>query len=214
MLSLVGLAVLILGFILRFNPLLVVAAAGVSAGIAYGASIVDIISSVGKSFSNSRYMGFIWLSLPLICLLEKQGLRMAVKNFATKMRFAKAGKILASYLFIRQLSTAIGLSSLGGQAQMVRPILVPMIESVSSKEGNKLDDRARDNLRAKAASVDNVAAFFGECLFVGMPSILLIKSFLGNYGIYMDPIAIIVWGLPTAIVALIVHGYRMLLLDK
>ncbi|EPH2466550.1 5-oxoproline transporter, DUF969 family subunit, partial [Serratia marcescens] len=43
MLSLVGLAVLILGFILRFNPLLVVAAAGVSAGIAYGASIVDII---------------------------------------------------------------------------------------------------------------------------------------------------------------------------
>ncbi|EPS8495058.1 5-oxoproline transporter, DUF969 family subunit [Yersinia enterocolitica] len=214
MMLLIGLAVLIFGFALRFNPLLVITAAGITPSIFYGVDISELISEIGKSFSNSRYMGLVWLSLPLVAMLEKQGLRIEVRNLVKRIKSASVGRVLFLYLLIRQFTTAIGLASLGGQAQIVRPILVPMLEFLSSRSGKELDDDIKDTLRAKAASVDNVGAFFGECLFIGMPAILLIKSFLANYAVYLDPFNIIIWAIPTGIVSLFIHGYRMLSIDK
>jgi uncharacterized membrane protein len=77
-----------------------------------------------------------------------------------------------------------------------------------------LDDAARERIRAMAAATDNVGLFFGEDIFIAIGSILLIKGFLEQNGIRIEPIHLAVWAIPTAIAAFLVHGTRLLLLDR
>jgi uncharacterized membrane protein len=62
--------------------------------------------------------------------------------------------------------------------------------------------------------VDNVAVFFGEDIFIAIASILLIKGFLQTNGINVQPLQLSVWAIPTAVMALVVHTTRLLLLDR
>ena len=72
----------------------------------------------------------------------------------------------------------------------------------------------RFRIRANAAAVDNVALFFGEDIFLAISSILLIKGFLQQSGIIVQPFELSVWAIPTAVLALLIHGTRVLLLDR
>jgi len=47
--------------------------AGIATGAAGGMHTVDIISAFGKAFTENRYMGLIWLTLPVIAILERSG---------------------------------------------------------------------------------------------------------------------------------------------
>jgi uncharacterized membrane protein len=47
-----------------------------------------------------------------------------------------------------------------------------------------------------------------------MASILLIRGFLAGNGIEVEPFTLSVWAIPTAIVALLVHGFRLWHLDR
>ena len=62
--------------------------------------------------------------------------------------------------------------------------------------------------------VDNVGMFFGEDVFVAIGSILLIRGFLEQNGIVVEPLQLARWAIPTAIAAFIVHGTRLLLFDR
>ena len=62
--------------------------------------------------------------------------------------------------------------------------------------------------------MDNIAVFFGEDIFIAISSILLIKGFLEANGVMVEPLDLSVWAIPTAIVALLIHGMRLLLLDR
>ena len=65
-----------------------------------------------------------------------------------------------------------------------------------------------------AAATDNVGLFFGEDIFIAIASILLIKGFLEQNGIFVEPLHLSVWAIPTAIIALLIHGSRLLMLDR
>lgn len=54
LLPLSGIAVIVIGFALRFNPLLVVTSAGLVTGFAVGIDFVDLIATFGEKFMNSR----------------------------------------------------------------------------------------------------------------------------------------------------------------
>jgi uncharacterized membrane protein len=69
-------------------------------------------------------------------------------------------------------------------------------------------------LRAHAAATDNIALFFGEDIFIALGSILLIKGFLQDYGIVAEPFALSVWAIPTAVLAALIHGARLLRIDR
>ena len=62
--------------------------------------------------------------------------------------------------------------------------------------------------------MDNIALFFGEDIFIAIASILLIKGFLEANGIMVEPLQLSVWAIPTAIAALLVHGTRLVMLDR
>ena len=130
------------------------------------------------------------------------------------MRSATTGRLLLAYFILRQVSAAAGLTKLGGHPQMVRPLIAPMAEAAAETRDPNLDDDSRHRIRAHAAAVDNIALFFGEDIFFAIASILLIKGFLEANGVYLEPWQLSVWAIPTALVALVVHGTRLMLLDR
>ena len=213
MLTLLGIAVVVLGFMLRVNPLLVIAASALVTGVAGGISPADILSAFGKAFNDNRYVSVIWLVLPVIGLLERAGLQERARMLVANLKAATAGRLLLLYLGIRQITAALGLLSLGGHAQMVRPLIAPMAEAAAEEKHGGLSDRSRQMIRAYAASADNVGAFFGEDIFIAVASILVIRGFLEQNGILVEPFQLARWAIPTAVAAFLIHGARMLILD-
>ncbi len=211
---LLGVAVVVVGFAARLNPLLIVATAAVVTGIAGGLDVVATLGVLGKAFRDNRYISVVWLILPLIGLLEREGLQERAKALIGRLREATAGRLLVIYLLIRQLAAAVGLTSLGGHAQMVRPLIAPMAEAAAETRHGDLAQPVRDRIKAMAAATDNIGLFFGEDIFIAIASILLIKGFLEENGIIVEPLALSVWAIPTAIVAFVIHGARLLLLDR
>ena len=214
MLSLIGIAVVVLGFMARLNPLLVVTAAALVTGLAGGMGPVEVVATFGKAFKENRYVSVVWVVLPVIGLLERAGLQERAKTLIGSIHAATTGRLLLLYFVFRQITAALGLTSLGGHAQMVRPLIAPMAEAAAESHHGPLPEEARQTVRAHAAAVDNIALFFGEDIFIAIASILLIKGFLAQNGILVEPLQLSVWAIPTAICALLIHGTQMMLFDR
>jgi uncharacterized membrane protein len=204
----------VVGFVLRINPLLVVTVAGLASGLASGLSPLAVVAAFGKAFITSRYVAIVWLVLPVIGLLEHAGLKERARGLVAGLRGATTSRILLAYFAIRQLTAALGLTSLGGHAQMVRPLIAPMAEGAAENRYGDISQATRNRIRANAAAVDNIAVFFGEDIFIAIGSILLIKGFLDQNGIHVEPTQLAVWAIPTAACALVIHWTRLVLLER
>jgi uncharacterized membrane protein len=202
------------GFAARVNPLLVVIAAALASGIAGGLDPGAVIAAFGKAFNENRYVSLTWLVLPAIGALESAGLQERARELILKIRGASVASILCTYLLVRQVSVALGLSGLGGQATMVRPLIAPMAEAAAEARLGAVTDTERDAIRAHAAAADNVGAFFGEDIFVAIGSILLIKGFLAQNGVTADPLQLSLWAIPTALAAFLIHAARIMLFAR
>jgi len=213
-LTLVGILVVVVGFALRLNALLVVTVAGLATGLASGLGPVEVVSAFGKAFIESRYVAIVWMVLPVIGLLERAGLKERARALIAGIPAATTGRVLMIYFTIRQVTAALGLTSLGGHAQMVRPLVAPMAEGAAENQFGEIPERTRNRIRAHSAAVDNVGAFFGEDIFIAVGSILLIKGFLEQNGIHVEPTRLALWAVPTAISAWLIHNTRLVLLDR
>ena len=213
MLVLSGIAVVVVGFTLRINPLLVVTLAAIVTGLSAHFDPLAVVAMLGKAFVANRFIAIAWLVLPVIGLLERGGIRERARTLIMKLRGATAGRILIFYFLARQASSTLGLTSLGGHVQMVRPVIAPMAEAAAERVA-PLGEKERDLVRANAAAVDNIALFFGEDVFIAIGSILLIRGFLEQYGISVTPWQVALWAIPTAILAFVIHAVRLWLLDR
>ena len=225
MLVLLGIGVVVLGFVLRANPLLVVMAAALTTGLAaawtpeadvqvmYEAALTTL-GAFGKAFNDNRYVSIVWFVLLAIGLLERAGLQDRARMLISRVQAATVGRVLWVYFVVRQIAAALGLTSLGGHPQMVRPLVAPMAEGAAEAKFGPLPDRERYLIRSHAAAADNIALFFGEDIFIAIASILLIKGFLEQNGINVEPLQLSVWAIPTAIAALAIHSTRLWLLDR
>jgi uncharacterized membrane protein len=142
-------------------------------------------------------------------LLECHGLKELSHVSIKKIRTATVGKLLIVYLLLRETSAAIGLTSLGGQVQMVRPIIAPMAEGVAEMQGGAMSEQELREIRGYAASADNVGLFFGEDIFVAFGAIALMHTILLEEHIVVDPLDIAFWGIPTAAAAFVIHSTRL-----
>lgn len=215
---LLGVLVVVAGFVLRANPVLVaVAACGVT-GAAAAMPVMALLESLGTAFVKTRNLPLILL-LPLaaIGLLERFGLREQAQSVIAKVRSATAGRLLIVYLFARESTAAMGLTSLGGHPTMVRPLVAPMAEAAAEEmakaRGAGLPERVRHRIRAMAAATDNVGLFFGEDIFVAFGAIVLMHTILQAEGIAVDPLHIALWGIPTAVTAFAIHAWNLRRLD-
>lgn len=213
---LIGILVIVIGFLVRLNPVLVVISAGIVTGVAAKIPVLSIFELLGSNFLNTRNLPLILLlPLAVIGLLERHGLKMQSQNIIAKMKTATTGRILIVYLFIREVSAALGLTSLGGHAQMVRPLVAPMAEGAMDIRDPNMTDETRHKIRAMSAATDNVGLFFGEDIFVAFGAIIFMQGFLEKSAqIQVEPLHIALWGIPTAIFAFIIHAYRIYRMDK
>lgn len=211
---LLGIALVIVGFALKFNPLLVVVGAAVATGLLAGLDLIAVIEALGKAFNDNRYISVTWIILPLIGLLERYGLQQRARAVIEGIRGATMGKLLTVYLLFRQATAALGLTSIGGHPQTVRPLVAPMAEASAVKSHGDLPEEEREKVKAMSAATDNVGLFFGEDIFMAIASILLIQGVFETYGYPLTPLQLSVWAIPTAICAFIIHGYRINALDR
>jgi len=210
---LLGVAVVIAGFALRLNPMGVVIAAAIATGLGAGIAPVALLELLGEVFAKNRFLAIFILALPVIGLLERHGLREQAEHCVTRLRGATAGRVLIAYHALRQLAAAVGLTSIGGHAQTVRPLLAPMVEGAARRTLGNLPETLRLRLRALSAATDNVALFFGEDIFIAFGAVLLMQGFFAENGIALEPLEIALWGIPTALCAFTIHGVRLTRLD-
>ncbi len=187
MLVLSGIVIIVLGFMARLNPLLVVTIAALATGIAGGLDPIAVISAFGKAFNDNRYVSVVWIVLPVIGLLERHGLQQRARTLIADLKGATVGRLLIIYLIVRQIAAALGLTSIAGHAQTVRPLVAPMAEAAAEAQGGG-DEDTREEVKAMVAATDNVGLFFGEDIFIAIASILLIKGTFETYGIILAPL--------------------------
>ncbi|WP_120716475.1 DUF969 domain-containing protein [Tsuneonella amylolytica] len=211
MLVLLGIAVVVVGFVLRFNPLLVVAGSALVTGLAAGLDPLSVLASFGKAFNDARYVSVVYIVLPVIGILERHGLQERARTAIAALKGATVGRLLIGYLILRQATAALGLTSIAGPAQTVRPLVAPMAEAAAEKQGAPPGE---DRVPALAAATDNVGLFFGEDIFIAIGSILLMVGVLQGFGIEAEPLQLALWAIPTAVCAFAIHASRLCLLDR
>ena len=108
-LPLIGIPIVVLGFALRFNPLMVVTLAGLATGLAVGMDGFSLLETFGEKFMNSRQLASALLILPVIALLERYGLKQAAQSWVAQIRGATTGRILMLYFVVREASAALHL---------------------------------------------------------------------------------------------------------
>lgn len=211
---LLGVAAVILGFVLRLNPVIVVVGAGLISGLAAGMSLPALLALLGESFVSNRALLMFAFTLPTIGLLERAGLREHALAWIARMRGVTLPRLLTGYLGVRQGLSMLGLIDIAGHAQTVRPLLAPMAESAAEKSHGALDRADTQRVHALAAATDNVGRFFGEDVFLAFGGVLLIQGVLAEHGITLEPLQIALWALPTAIAAFVIHAIRIALFQR
>jgi uncharacterized membrane protein len=211
---LLGILIVVAGFALKLNPMLVVTAAAIATGLIAGMDPVQVISTFGKAFNDNRIIAIVWIVLPVIGLLERFGLQQRAATVITGFRNASAGKLLILYLLYRQVTAAVGLHSTAGHPQTVRPLVAPMALAAAEKQHGELDEESSETVKSFSAATDNVGLFFGEDIFFAIGSIVLIQQTLAAYGINLAPLELAIWAVPSAILAFMIHGSRLVMLDR
>jgi len=216
MIKLIGIAIIAAGFALRFNTLLVVLAAGIATGLVAGMPFNAIMEEFGRLFLANRYVTLAAvMMLPVVGLLERYGLRERAETLIKRFTAATAGRMILLYTGARQVSIALGIStSMGAQASVVRPILVPLAEGAARARHGALPPASVARIRAQAAAAENVGSFFGEDIFIAVGAILLMKGFFDDLKIEVSVWAMALWGIPTAVAAFALMAWRTRALDR
>ena len=108
MMVLAGIAVIAGGFLLRFNPLLVVAASALVTGLAAGLDPLRVLAAFGRAFNDSRYVTAIYIVLPVIGLLERYGLQGRARQLERDERVHEALLGTVVQLGLQSTSARVG----------------------------------------------------------------------------------------------------------
>lgn len=212
---LIGILIIIIGFGLKIDSIAVVIVAAIVTALIGNIEIKQILETLGSNFISARNMSLFILTLPIVGVCERYGLKEQAIEVIKKMKVITAGKIIISYQFIRELAAAFSLR-LGGHAQFIRPLIHPMAEgaAVANKEEPLTIDEI-DKIKAASAAADNYGNFFAQNCFAASSGVILIANTLIENGyttVVQQEIAL--WSIPIAIIAFILGVVQYMLLDK
>lgn len=211
--ALIGILIIIIGFALKLNTIAVVIGAGIVTGLIADMTIVEILSTLGETFVAKREMCLFLLTLPVIGLCERYGLKEKAIMMIKKAKGLSTGKLISGYLFLREISIAMSVK-LGGHPQFVRPLINPMAQGAAIAKYGEIDEKDEDLIKAAAAASDNYGNFFGQNVFLANSGVLLIAGTLETLGYSVDTLQISKASLPVAIIALVLGILQNYYLDK
>lgn len=202
MIRLIGVLIIVIGFIFSLDIIAVVLTAGIVTGLVGGLSLNEILITLGEAFIKNRYMSLFLVTLPVIGILERYGLKERAAELIKNIKAATPGKVLSTYTLIRELAAAFSLR-LGGHVQFIRPLIFPMAEGAAINSFDKLDEKSIEELKGYSASSENFANFFGQNVFIAAGGVLLIVGTLSELGVEVTPFEVSKASIPVAVIAFI-----------
>lgn len=193
LLKLAGVLFVIIGFIRKWDTFSTVIAAGIITGLVAvingDMEIMGIFETLGKSFVNQRQSTIFVLTVGIIGICERYGLKEKAKDLIMKLKGVTCGRLLSVWLVIRQFSAAFSLK-MGGHVQFIRPLILPMAEGAVSAKYGDVDEKTSDEVKGLAAASENFGNFFGQLCFIGSSGTLLIASTMTEQGYNVDALQI------------------------
>jgi len=213
LLKLLGVVIVIVGFLIRFDTIATVVIAGLVTGFIAGMTPADILDVLGKAFITNRTATLFVLTLPVIGVLERYGLKDKAVDLIRKMKGATAGVVLTVYLGIRTVASAFSVR-LGGHPQFVRPLVQPMANGAAVARYGELKDKTVDKIKGHSAANENYGNFFAQNCFMGAAGTLLIVTTLNTQHYAIDALHVAVMSIPVAVVAFVVGTVQNFLVDR
>ena len=211
-LKLIGVVIVIIGFAIKFDTIATVVIAGLATGLVAGMTPMEIFDTLGKSFISNRTATLFVLTLPVIGVCERYGLKEKAIDFIRSIKNATTGRVILIYQAIRTLAAAFSVR-LGGHPQLVRPVVVPMAEGAASNYG-EVTPEVSDVIRGASAAAENYGNFYAQNCFMGASGPLLIVATLVELGFDVSAVQIATWSIPIAVTSVLVGIVRNLMLDK
>lgn len=213
-LKLIGVLVVILGFALKRDTIATVVVAGVVTGLVAGMTPMEILEVLGNSFITQRTATLFVLTLPIIGISERYGLKEKAVDFIGGIKGATSGKVLSIYQSIRAAAAAFSVR-LGGHPQFIRPLVNPMAQAAAVAKFGEVDEKTVDVIKGASAASENYGNFFAQNVFMGASGTLLIASTMAEQG-YAEVTALNVamWSIPIAVIAVLLGIAKNFLLDR
>ncbi|UJF15207.1 DUF969 domain-containing protein [Jeotgalibaca sp. MA1X17-3] len=210
---LIGIVIIVIGFVLKLDTIAVVLIAALVTGLVSGISFMEILAILGEAFVNNRLVTLFFLTLPMIGLSEHFGLKSQATNLIKKMKSLTSGRMLTLYQFIRELAAFFSIR-VQGQTQFVRPIVDPMVQAASKLKYDHVEEEDVEILKAKSAASENIGNFFAQNTFIASSGTLLIAGTMESLGYDISPVAVAQASIPIALIALALAATNNYLLDK
>lgn len=211
--KLIGVLIVILGFALKLDSILIIFLALITTGIVGGLGVGGLLEAIGTNFVANRSMAIFIPILLITGVLERNGLREAATELIKKVKGATAGKVIAAYGVMRAVFGAFNVG-FGGVAGFVRPVVLPMAEAAVKNQGHDASEDHIEDIKGMASAMENVTWFFWQVLFVGGAGGVLVQGTLASLGYEVELIELAAAEIPIAIVALIVGCAVTLMNDK
>ena len=201
-LPLIGIVIIVIGFILKIDTIAVVIIAGLITGLVSGLSLTEVLALLGQGFTENRLVTLFVLTLTMIGLSERYGLKEQAVYLINKIKGLTVGRFLSLYLLIRE---AAGLFSLrlGGHPQFVRPLIEPMAQASAVANFDDTDEETKERIKAQASVMENMGNFYAQNTFVGSSGTLLIAGTLKSLGYNAPAAKIAVASLVIAVISLL-----------
>lgn len=212
MFKLIGVLIIVIGFYLKLDTIAVVLVAGIITGLVGGLDFNEILKTLGDAFIANRYMSLFLVTLPVIGILERYGLKERAAELIKSIKAATPGKVLTIYTLVRELAAAFSLR-LGGHVQFIRPLVFPMAEGAARVKHGSIDEESIEEIKGYSASSENFANFFGQNVFIAAGGVLLIVGTLSELGIEVTPLAVSRASIPIAVIAFVFTAVYYRLFD-
>lgn len=216
-LKLIGIIIIILGFLLKIDTIAVILIAAVVTGLVSGLDLYAILDTLGKAFVDNRLVTLFILTLPMVGLIERFGLKKQASNMIGKVKQVNSGRSLTIYLIIRELAGVASIR-IGGHPQFVRPLINPMVQGALRTRYNlnetEIDAKDIEKIKAQASAMENYGNFFGQNLFVGAAGILLMVGTFQSLGIKVDAVQLVLASVPISIIVFLIVWINNIRFDK
>lgn len=211
--KLIGILVILVGFLLKLDTIAVVLIAGLATALVSGIDFTDFLSMLGKAFVDNRFVTLFLLTLPMVGISERFGLKQQAVVLIEKIKGLTPGKFLSLYLFIRELAGFFSIR-IQGHTQFIRPIVNPMAQAAAENKYGELEEADQEKIKARAAANENYGNFFAQNTFVAASGVLLITGTLKSLGYDVAASAIAQASIPIALIVLVIATLSNLAFDR
>ncbi|MCL2201426.1 MAG: DUF969 domain-containing protein [Oscillospiraceae bacterium] len=202
LIKLLGIVIVIVGFILKLEPILIILLGLTVTAIVSLMDPITLLSAIGSSFVSNRNMAIFILILLVTGTMERNGLKESAAKLIGKVKGASPGKIIGAYGIMRGFFAMFNVS-FGGVAGFVRPVIMPMAIGAIEAKGDVPNEEHVEKIKGMSSGMENTAWFFWQVLFITGSGNLLVQQTLAGLGFEVELFALVRQVIPVSIFAMV-----------